>query len=337
MARKFLITIPQILLIAAVVMLVSAVTVLAATGTTDSSSAPGVTDSYTLEDIYQRLDAGTASSQSSFTEPSVAPGTGTMHDLNDIMGAAPVLDNTDGATAANVLSGKTFWGLTNGEWGPQTGSITTSGSVNGAEGRKTFNIPDGYYSGETATCNDTQLTAEIIKENIDILGITGSFTGGCTCLGTMNGTRWCDNGNGTVTDMLGYDTYGDQCLVWLKDAGCIGEVNWLNAQSQVEVLKDGSTNFNGSDCGLSDHSQTGDWRLPTVWELQALMYVTEAVSAVNMRVFTIIPNSFFWTSNATEDHSSNVFGYAFKASGNYLGGGSNIDDATSSYAWPVRI
>ena len=40
MTRKFLITIPQILLIAAVVMLVSAVTVLAATGTTDSSSAP---------------------------------------------------------------------------------------------------------------------------------------------------------------------------------------------------------------------------------------------------------------------------------------------------------
>ena len=76
-------------MIAAVVMLVSAVTVLAATGTTDSSSAPGSTDSYTLEDIYQRLAAGTAGAQSSFTEPSVAPGTGTMHDLNDIMGAAP--------------------------------------------------------------------------------------------------------------------------------------------------------------------------------------------------------------------------------------------------------
>ena len=64
-----------------------------------------------------------------------------MHDLNDIMGAAPVLDNTDGATAANVLSGKTFWGLTNGEWGLQSGSIPTSGSVNGADGEKTFNIP----------------------------------------------------------------------------------------------------------------------------------------------------------------------------------------------------
>ena len=52
------------------------------------STPPGSTYSYTLEDIYNRLNDGTAGSQSTFTEPSSGPGTGTMHTLNDIMALA---------------------------------------------------------------------------------------------------------------------------------------------------------------------------------------------------------------------------------------------------------
>jgi hypothetical protein len=64
------------------VLLSSAVFVLA--GNVDSPGAPGATNSYTLEDIYNRLDTGAAGTQSTFTEPGVAPGTGTMHTLNEI-------------------------------------------------------------------------------------------------------------------------------------------------------------------------------------------------------------------------------------------------------------
>jgi hypothetical protein len=120
--RKYLFTIPQVAIIVLFTTLVSAATALAATGMTDSPAAPSSTNSYTLENIYQRLHSGTAGSQSAFTEPSVAPGTGTMHDLNTLMAIAPALDNTNGAIAAEVPSGKTFWGLTNGEWGLQTGT-----------------------------------------------------------------------------------------------------------------------------------------------------------------------------------------------------------------------
>ena len=88
-----------------VAMLLTAITVLAAAGTTDAPAAPGSTSSYTLEDIYQRLANGIAGAQSAFTEPSVAPGTGTMHDVNALMAAAPALDDTNGAAAADVLSG----------------------------------------------------------------------------------------------------------------------------------------------------------------------------------------------------------------------------------------
>ena len=52
------------------------------------STPPGSTYSYTLEDIYNRLNDGTAGSQSTFTEPSSGPGEGTMHTLNEIMALA---------------------------------------------------------------------------------------------------------------------------------------------------------------------------------------------------------------------------------------------------------
>jgi hypothetical protein len=56
----------------------------AAPGTLDSPAPPGSTSSYTLEDIYNRLDTGTAGTQSTFTEPTSGPTVGTMHTLNEI-------------------------------------------------------------------------------------------------------------------------------------------------------------------------------------------------------------------------------------------------------------
>ena len=79
---------------------------------------------YTIEDIYNRLNDGTAGSKrtGAFTEPSSGPTAGTGHTLDEVMGKAPSVDDTDGADVADVLSGKTFWGLTSGAWGLQTGS-----------------------------------------------------------------------------------------------------------------------------------------------------------------------------------------------------------------------
>ena len=93
-------------------------------GSPDALEPPETTSSYTLADLYNRLSAGTTGSQSTFTEPSSAPGTGTMHTLNDIMGTAPALDNTNGAIATQVISGATFWSLNaaSGQWGLQTGT-----------------------------------------------------------------------------------------------------------------------------------------------------------------------------------------------------------------------
>jgi hypothetical protein len=65
-----------------------------------------------------------------------------------------------------------------------------------------------------------------------------------------------DNGDGTVTDTL-------TDLIWLQNANCDQPQNWNDAALFVSGLDNG-------DCGLSDGSASGDWRLPTKDELQSI-------------------------------------------------------------------
>jgi hypothetical protein len=68
--------------------------------------------------------------------------------------------------------------------------------------------------------------------------------------------RFTDNDDGTVTDNL-------TGLIWLKNADCFSG-KWSNVMNAVNNLADGQ-------CDLNDGSQTGDWRLPNVRELQSLI------------------------------------------------------------------
>jgi hypothetical protein len=58
-------------------LLTTAVVVLA--GNLGSSTMPSTTFSYTLADLYNRLNTGTSGTQSAFTEPVNGPNTATMH------------------------------------------------------------------------------------------------------------------------------------------------------------------------------------------------------------------------------------------------------------------
>ncbi len=68
----------------AVGVLLMSVAVVLAGNPAGPGTAPGVTLSYTLEDIYDRLDTGAAGARSVWSEPVVAPGTGTGHTLDEI-------------------------------------------------------------------------------------------------------------------------------------------------------------------------------------------------------------------------------------------------------------
>jgi hypothetical protein len=75
---------------------------------------------------------------------------------------------------------------------------------------------------------------------------------------TWPNPRFTDNNNGTVTDNL-------TGLIWLKNANCFGTKTWANALSSANTL-------NSGECGLSDGSAEGDWRLPNVRELHSLIH-----------------------------------------------------------------
>ena len=105
-------------------------------------------------------------------------------------------------------------------------------------------------------CNSNQLDAD----NDGIGDVCGDYPG-CGGYGQPAcevSCRFVDNGDGTVTDEL-------TNLVWLKDADCIGG-SWSYTTDLVAGLHS-SAPYN---CGLSDGSEAGDWRLPTKDELQGI-------------------------------------------------------------------
>jgi len=128
-----------------------------------------------LQGIYEQLNSGTlAGNSTSFQGPATGPTAGTGKSLSDIQLKLPTADNTNGAATTDVLSGKTFWGLrTDGTWGLKTGSLTSRDNVTGANGLLNFTIPDGYYSGKSATANDTNLVTGNIKSGATIFGVSG--------------------------------------------------------------------------------------------------------------------------------------------------------------------
>jgi hypothetical protein len=83
---------------------------------------------------------------------------------------------------------------------------------------------------------------------------------------TWPNPRFTKNGDGTVTDNL-------TGLIWLENADCAaGGMTWSQALFFAITLFDGSVDHAGGDCGLSDGSTAGEWRLPNVRELQSLVH-----------------------------------------------------------------
>jgi hypothetical protein len=68
--------------------------------------------------------------------------------------------------------------------------------------------------------------------------------------------RFLDNGNGTITDI-------STGLIWLKNANPCGTKNWDDAMAYCASLASGTA-------GLTDGSAAGQWRLPTIAELEGL-------------------------------------------------------------------
>ena len=127
-----------------------------------------------------------------------------------------------------------------------------------------------------------------------------------------------DNGNGTISDT-------HTGLVWLQDANCNLAMNWTDAGNWAAGLADGQ-------CGLTDESSAGQWRLPTVEELHDLIDYTNYYPALPAgHPFTNVQNSYYWTSTNYAPASSAAWSVGM-AYGRVL-----AYSKTNTYsAWAVR-
>jgi hypothetical protein len=147
--------------------------------------------------------------------------------------------------------------------------------------------------------------------------------------------RFTDNSNGTVTDNL-------TGLVWLKNANCIGGVvTWQEALDWSNALPASS-----GQCGLSDGSTAGQWRLPSVIELESLFDAQAGFNPNFPQQVGTLPGLTaghpfiiddqpwnIWTSTTVIDSYGNfMFAYTVHRSGRISGD----SKAGVDLVWPVR-
>jgi hypothetical protein len=142
---------------------------------------------------------------------------------------------------------------------------------------------------------------------------------------TIPEPRFIDNKNGTVTDSL-------TGLIWLKNTQCFGRTDWEGAQRAAESLRDG-------DCGpdpaliLSDGSSAGDWRLPTMKELCALIDYSRRNPALPPdQLFSNFPPGYYWSATVLDHHPAMAWIVYFES------GTTCYDDIKNhaGHIWPVR-
>ena len=158
------------------------------------------------------------------------------------------------------------------------------------------------------------------KKNMVVIGMVVG------CLMLVAGAAWAGgpketgtvNTNGTIT--IG-------TLVWLKNPNnCTGDMNWGAAMSRAKSLKSG-------ECGLTDGSKAGDWRLANTEEL---LYICQ-----NKGLFQNIGNGNYWSSDTRKYYNPSLKRYeegAVPVTFSFLGCAQDIVDmkTTNHFSWPVR-
>jgi hypothetical protein len=119
----------------------------------------------------------------------------------------------------------------------------------------------------------------------------------------------------------------------MKNANCFGDQTWKKAMQSAANLADGQ-------CGLSDDSRRGDWRLPTKDELVAMMdkkYKKPALSNAagtgkwtEGDAFTGV-QWWYWSSTTHSSRTSSAWYVVL-----YYGSVGYYDQTSSIGVWAVR-
>jgi tetratricopeptide (TPR) repeat protein len=144
-------------------------------------------------------------------------------------------------------------------------------------------------------------------------------------LQVLSSYRYTDNGDGTVTD-------NKTGLIWLKNANCASKsMTWKEGIQWAAKLAHGQ-------CGLSDGSKAGDWRLPTKEEWEAMIderyeepVLSNTAETGHWKEGDAFSGVQYWYSSSTENST-------FSAWDVYLDVGFVLYGVKTStiYVWAVR-
>ena len=100
--------------------------------------------------------------------------------------------------------------------------------------------------------------------------------------------RFADCGNGTVTDQV-------TGRVWLENSTCLGIRYYAEANAVAASLGEGTH----PECGLTDGSSPGDWRLPSreEWEELIAQGIVNGCSGVDVFIVPDREGLGCWTAN----------------------------------------
>ena len=130
--------------------------------------------------------------------------------------------------------------------------------------------------------------------------------------------RFTDNGDGTVTDNL-------TGLIWLKNANCFGTRTWNDALSDSNGLEHG-------ECGLTDGSGQGDWRLPNRFELESLLDLENYSPALpSGHPFNNVQSNPYWSSTTLAYGTDSAWSVYM-----YNGRVYEYHEGSICCLWPVR-
>jgi len=156
---------------------------------------------------------------------------------------------------------------------------------------------------------------------------------------TWPSTRFTNNNDGTVTDNL-------TGLIWLKAANynsatTTGTAIWTDAITFCNTLKSGQ-------CGLTDGSTEGQWRLPNRFELESLLDLAYGGDFPNVALsndagigmwvnngsgssFTGVKSDIYWSSTTRAASTGDAWNVYLNNGG--VGYGAKTG---TRYVWPVR-
>jgi hypothetical protein len=190
------------------------------------------------------------------------PNANELESLVDVSQANPAV--SAGSGFINVKLGTAYWSSTTYTAGPGNAMAIRFNDgrwINGADG--------SFNNAKASSANALWPVKSGSGGTIQLLA-TGAFSGTGGGSGHSYGTgddaslqlgvhfpspRFIDNGNGTLVDTV-------TGLTWLKKADCIRQ-SWTDALSTIRSLSNGQ-------CGLTDGSMPGQWRMPNRAEMLSL-------------------------------------------------------------------